>query len=66
MYQVIMLYPLNLYTGVCQLYLNKPVEKISSNLGFISRLSDVASTACGSRMSQRLLAFGLEGVESDI
>ena len=41
-------------------------EKISSNLGFKSRLSDVASAACGSRMSQRLLAFGLEGVESDI
>ena len=41
-------------------------EKISSNLGFKSRLSDVASAACGSWMSQRLLAFGLEGVESDI
>lgn len=61
-----MFYILNLHNVVCQLYFSKAGEKVSSSQGCKSRLSDDTSTTFDSRMSQRLLVFGLEGLESDI
>lgn len=59
-YQIITLYTLKLHNITCQLYRNEAVKKSKQQ----SKFGDVASIARDSKMSRRLLGFGLQAVES--